>query len=234
MDVNISIIGAGVIGLAIARKLSEDHSDVVVLERHASFGQETSSRNSEVIHSGIYYPKNSLKAVLSVKGNQMLYEFCNENNVPHQRCGKLIIAQNDAQLTELLSIRKKGEINGVQEIQLLSEKEIADLEPHIRARHALLVPSTGIIDSHSLMHKLESISYNQGTQFAYLSAVRSIRKNGKGYIIETRDNNNENFEFSTKKIINCSGLESDSIAEMVGLNHKAYKINFCKETTYSW
>jgi L-2-hydroxyglutarate oxidase LhgO len=228
MDVNISIIGAGVIGLAIARRISEDHGDIVVLERHGSFGKETSSRNSEVIHSGIYYPKNSLKAKLCVEGNALLYDFCSAYDVPHQNCGKLIIAQNEEQLKELHSIRKKGEDNGVRGVELLGKTQIAALEPNVRAAFALSVPSTGIIDTHTLMQRLESMASNQGVHFAYLTKVTSISKNGMGYTIKTMDQDGNDFEFTSRKVINCAGLESDQIAYMAGISNPMYKITFCK------
>jgi len=133
--VDVLIIGAGVVGLAVAAELSKQFNEMslVLLERHSNFGQETSSRNSEVIHSGIYYPTGSLKAKMCVEGNQRLYQFCREWEIPHKRIGKLIIARNEKEISSLESILDQGRMNGVKDLELLDKDQITKLEPNIKA-----------------------------------------------------------------------------------------------------
>ena len=153
-DTNITIIGAGVIGLAIAAKLSETYDGVYLLEKNNKFGQETSSRNSEVIHSGIYYPTNTLKAKLCVKGNPLLYNYCDTKDVQYKKCGKLIVATNEAEELQLANILKQSRTNGVENGRHITKEEIKYLEPNVVAHSGLYYPSTGIIDSHGLMKQL--------------------------------------------------------------------------------
>ena len=148
---NITIIGAGVVGLSIAEELSAKYKRVLLIEKNDGFGQETSSRNSEVIHAGIYYPHGFLKASLCTEGNRLLYELCRERNIPHKRIGKLIVATNDEECEQLENIKKHAEGNGVSDLTLLGKKQALTLEPEVSAKAAIYSPSTGIIDSHSLM-----------------------------------------------------------------------------------
>jgi L-2-hydroxyglutarate oxidase LhgO len=228
MDVRCCIIGAGVVGLAIARKLSETQDDLVILERHVTFGQETSSRNSEVIHSGIYYPEGSLKARLCLQGNDQLYAFCTEHGVSYNRCGKLIISQSAPEEEYLHHLLAKGRVNGVKGVRLIGADEIAELEPNIRAEKALWIPSTGIVDSHGLMKKLHDLAVSQGVQIALRSDVRSVEKIDGGYRIHTLENGEDLFSFTSRTVINCAGLESGRIAASAGLNSESYRLYFCK------
>lgn len=228
MDVKCCIIGAGVIGLAIARKLSEQFDDIVIMERNAAFGQETSSRNSEVIHSGIYYPEGSLKAQLCLHGNELLYAFCDKHDVAYNRCGKLIISQSEDENDYLQKLQQKGRRNGVRNVTMVHREEIREMEPNIHAIRALHVPSTGIVDSHGLMKKLHDLAITQGVQIAYQSEVQSIDKIQGGYRIHTRENGSSGFTFSAATVINSSGLDSDRIAASVGLNSGQYQLHFCK------
>jgi L-2-hydroxyglutarate oxidase LhgO len=228
MDVEISIIGAGVVGLAIARELSALGKDLVVLERKRHFGQETSSRNSEVIHSGIYYPKDSLKAILCVEGNPLVYQYCEEHKIRYKKCGKLVVSQSDEENSYLDSLRKNGLQNGVAELSILEKEEIMAMEPHIRAQKALWVQSTGIVDSHALMKSLMGEAQQNGTQFAFESEVRNIDKISGGYRIHTLENGKNKFSFTSKYVINAAGLESGRIAERAGFKNPKYRINFCK------
>src|SRR5262245_27890708 len=149
-QVDVVIVGAGVIGLAIARALGIAGREVLILEAADAFGTETSSRNSEVIHAGIYYPRGSLKARFCVAGRDRLYAYCEEHGVPHRRCGKLIVATSEAQLGELAKIQAAARGNGV-ELELLSGEQARAMEPNLRAVGALHSPVTGIVDSHSYM-----------------------------------------------------------------------------------
>lgn len=228
-DVNITIIGAGVVGLAIAAKLSKNHKDVFVLEKHSKFGQETSSRNSEVIHSGIYYPTNSLKAKLCVKGNKMLYDYCIKNDVLNNKCGKLIVATTNDEAKELSGILKQSQINGVEDGSLISQEQIYELEPHISAVAALYYPSTGIIDTHGLMKQLETDSIINGVQMAYKSDVINIQKKKEEgiYHIEVGEAN-DSYNFTTKYVINTAGLHADKISKMLGIVNENYDLHYWK------
>jgi len=154
-DVETIVVGAGVVGLAVAQALAKAGRQVVVLEQHELIGSETSSRNSEVIHAGIYYPPRSLRAVLCVRGKQLLYRFCAENSVPHVRCGKLLVATHESQLPKLAAIRDTASKNGVADLEFLAADAAKALEPELACVGALLSPSTGIIDSHAFMLALE-------------------------------------------------------------------------------
>lgn len=227
-DSELCIIGAGVVGLAIAAKLSEKYANVFVIEKHHLFGQETSSRNSEVIHAGIYYPKRSLKAKLCVEGKKKLYAFCKRYEVPYRNCGKLIVATNASEEPALNEIKQKANSNGVDDLQFLNQKEIQELEPNIKATKALFSPSTGIIESHSFMKQLETLFVNNGGQMVYHTEVTAISKNESGYQIQLKEADGTSFSFTSKRIVNSAGLESDLISNMLGMQDEKLKINFCK------
>jgi len=147
---DMAVIGAGVVGLAIASELSSLGS-VVVIEKNNKFGQETSSRNSEVIHAGLYYPQNSLKAKLCLEGNRLLYDLCEKYDIPYKNCGKFVVAVCDGEVPSIEKLKFNSENNGVTELMIMDEKEIKKIEPYVNAVCGLYSPSTGIIDSHRLM-----------------------------------------------------------------------------------
>ena len=184
--IKITIIGAGVVGLAIVAELSQKYDDIVVLEKHEKFGQETSSRHSEVIHSGIYYPPNSLKAGLCVEGARLLYEYCEKHSIPHSRLGKLIIASDEPEITDLQELYENGIQNGVKGLAIIGKDEINKMEPNVNAVAALYSPNTGIIDSHSLMSRLHGAANSSGVMFSFNTEVDSIEKQKNGYVIGTR------------------------------------------------
>jgi L-2-hydroxyglutarate oxidase LhgO len=228
MDADITIIGAGVIGLAIAEKVSENHDNVFLIEKHLSFGQETSSRNSEVIHAGIYYTKDSLKARLCLEGKWLLYDYCNKYDVPFNNCGKLIVATSQKEIAIIEGIRQTAIKNGVDDLLVLGREQIAELEPNIFAIKALFSPSTGIIDSHSLMKQYETNAINNGCQIVYGSEVTAISRIKNGYKIDLFDADKKIYSFTTRIIINSAGLTSDKVSEMVGITDDNLKILFCK------
>jgi L-2-hydroxyglutarate oxidase LhgO len=228
MDADITIIGAGVIGLAIAEKVSEEHKNVFLIEKHLSFGQETSSRNSEVIHAGIYYTRDSLKSRLCTEGKWLLYDYCKKYNVPYNNCGKLIVATSDEEISIIEGIRQTAFKNGVDDLLLLGSKQIGELEPNIFALKALYSPSTGIVDSHSLMKQFETNAVNNSCQVVYGSEVTGISKLKDGYKISLFDSDKNHYEFTSRVVINSSGLTSDKVSEMVGINDDNLKILFCK------
>jgi len=228
MDAEITIVGAGVVGLAIAEKVSEEHSNVFLIEKHPSFGQETSSRNSEVIHAGIYYPKDSLKARLCVEGKRLLYDYCKKYDVPYNNCGKLIVATSEEEISVIEGIRQTATKNGVDDLVVLEREQIAEMEPNIFALKALFSPSTGIVDSHSLMKQYETNTINNGGQVVYGSEVTGIKRLKNGYEITLLDADKKNYSFTTRIVINSAGLTSDKVSEMAGMSDENLKILFCK------
>ena len=228
MDAEITIIGAGVIGLAIAEEISKGNKNVFLLEKHHTFGQETSSRNSEVIHAGIYYTKNSLKSKLCLEGKRLLYEYCKKYDVPYKNCGKLIVATSEEEISIIEGIRQTAIQNGVDDLQVLGWEQISELEPNIFAVKALFSPSTGIIDSHSLMKQYETNAINNGCQIVYGSEVTGIERIKGGYRVSLLDSDNKDYSFTSWIIINSAGLTSDKISGMVGIEDDNLKILFCK------
>lgn len=228
-EADITIIGAGVVGLAIAAEVAAEHRRVFVLEKNASFGLETSSRNSQVIHSGIYYPEGSLKAMACVTGKAMLYELCEKYCLGYKRLGKLIVAVADEEVGQLEDLMNRGTRNGVEDLRMLSEGEVKDLEPNVTAVAALFSPSTGIIDVHALMKFFIARVKDKGGSVVYRSKVVGIERQNGGYKVSVEDNNG-NFHFTTKVLINASGLNSDKVAELAGIDVDAsgYKLHYCK------
>ncbi len=233
MDVEVLVIGAGVVGLAIAAKVSENTDNVFIIEKHLKFGQETSSRNSEVIHSGIYYTQGSLKAKFCFEGRDLLYNYCDKNDIWYNKCGKLIIATNDFEESQFISIYNQAKVNGVNDHRIIGVDEIKDMEPHIFARKAIHFPSTAMIDAHDLMHQLETDAINNDAKFIYGAEVIKIQKSNKEYIVTIKDADNCDFSFTCKKIINSAGLSSQKISELVGISDDKYKLCFWKGEYFS-
>ena len=228
MDADITIIGAGIVGLAIAEKISEKHENVFLIEKNLSFGQETSSRNSEVIHAGIYYTRDSLKAKLCVEGKWLLYDYCKKYDIPFNNCGKLIVATTQEEIAVIEGIKQTALRNGVDDILVLEKDQIAELEPNIFAMKALFSPSTGIVDTHSLMKQYETNAINNGCQIVYGSEVTGISQIKNGYKVELLDADKNYYSFSTGIVINSAGLTSDKVSELVGISDDSLKIVFCK------
>jgi L-2-hydroxyglutarate oxidase LhgO len=231
-SLNITVIGAGVVGLSIAEELSANYKRVLLIEKNDGFGQETSSRNSEVIHAGIYYPHGFLKASFCTEGNRLLYNLCRERNIPHKRLGKLIVATNDEECEHLENIKKHAEGNGVSDLTMLGKKQVLTLEPEVSARAAIYSPSTGIIDSHSLMRSFCISAESSGAVIAFRSKVTAIHAENGIYEVET---NGGEYRFNTRVIINSAGLYSDSIAAMAGINieRHGYRLKYCKGNYFS-
>ena len=227
---DITIIGAGVVGLSIASQVARKDKNVILVEKHSGFGQETSSRNSEVIHAGIYYPEGFLKAKLCVAGNVLLYQICKENNIPYKQTGKLIVAVTEKQVKDLEDLLEKGNRNGAENLSIISSKEVRKLEPHITACAAIFAPSAGIIDSHRLMKFWETKTKDLGASISYGCEVQSIEKISDGYQVGVKDSDGETFFFATRILINSAGLESGNIAALAGIDIKeaGYQIYYCK------
>lgn len=227
-ELNITIVGVGVIGLAIATELSKVYKDILVIEKNLSFGQETSSRNSEVIHAGIYYPKDSLKAKTCVEGGNLLYEFCAKNNISHRKIEKLIVAIDAKEVLELENLFKQGLVNGVEDLQLLSCQEIEKLEPYVEALAAIHSPSTGILDTHGFMQNLVQQFKGRGGLIAYNTQLTGIDRKKDGFEVTIEDKREGLFKFFTHVFINAVGLNSDKVAKMLGLRKDEYKLKYCK------
>lgn len=225
---DITIIGAGVIGLAVGAELSKYYKDIIIVEKNASFGQETSSRNSEVIHCGIYYPEDSLKTKTCIEGRRLLYEFCLKNNIPHKKIGKLVVAINKDEVKGLEDLFAQGLKNGVGDLKLLSKDEIKKIEPHIQAEKAIYSPSTGIIDSHSLMKRLVLDFESRGGTIAYNTELEGIDKVKGGFELSVREGNGTEFNFTSPIVINAAGLNSDKVAAIAGLAKDIYRLKYCK------
>ena len=227
-NVKITIIGAGVVGLACAAELSKIFTDIVVIEKNDSFGRETSSRNSEVVHAGIYYPPSSLKARLCIEGKELLYAYCQKHHIGCKRLGKLIVAINPADIKQLEELYRNGLKNGVSDLKILSPKEIKTMEPLVNAVAAIYSPSTGIIDSHNLMKSLEAEAKSKETMFAYNSELVGVEKQPSGFKIAIRSSNNDIFSFISQFLINAAGLSSDKIARLAGAKNEEYALKYCK------
>ena len=212
-DVDCIVIGAGVIGLAVARALSLAGREVFILERERQFGMHTSSRNSEVIHAGIHYQANSLKATLCVAGKDLLYRYCAERGIAHRRCGKFTVATSEAQIATLESIEANARANGVTDLQWLDAEEAHRAEPQLKCIRALSSPSTGIIDSHEYMQSLLADAESRGATIAYDTAVTGLRPSATG--IEVRINAQALPAVRARLVINCAGLWADRVAACI-------------------
>ena len=222
-----TIIGAGIIGLAIAERLSRQYDDILVIEKEKKFGLHTSSRNSEVIHSGYYYPENSLKSILCVKGNNMMYSFCHKYNIPHKNCGKLVIANTDDEIDRLENILMRSINNGVKGTEIISKEKSLNIDKNINCKKSLWVPSAGIIDSHSVMSKLENLSLSRDVSIIYNLELNAVQKDKDLYTINFV---NDDISITSEYIINCGGLWAHKIANQL-LNHK-YEIEYYKGDYY--
>ncbi|RJF98462.1 NAD(P)/FAD-dependent oxidoreductase [Noviherbaspirillum saxi] len=209
------VIGAGVVGLAVARELALAGREVLVIEQHAAIGMETSSRNSEVIHAGLYYPTGSLKAHLCVLGRHALYAYCLERAIPHRRCGKLIVAGNDAQAAKLALIHAQAHANGCHEVAQLDAAEAKALEPALHCVAALSSPNTGIIDSHAYMLSLQGDAENAGALFAFDSKVTGAGLTGDGCVVQACSSDGTEIELSTDLLVNCAGLWAPRLAHRI-------------------
>jgi len=225
----VTIIGAGVVGLAIASEIDDGNN--LVIEKHESFGKETSSRNSEVIHAGIYYPTGFMKSKMCVEGNELLYRICKANGINHKNITKIIVAVNSEEEKDLNRLYKQGVNNGIPGLKLISKDEVKKLEPNISAIAGLYSPTTGIIDTHNLMRHFEVKAKSKGTTFAYGCELVAIKKEVSGYDITVKDSDGESFNFHTRVLINCAGLNSDKVANMLGLTE--YRLYYCKGEYFS-
>jgi len=207
------VIGAGVVGLAVARALAARGREVIVLEAADAIGTGTSSRNSEVIHAGLYYPRGSLKASLCVRGREMLYEFCESHNVAHSRCGKLLVATAPNQIAQLEAILARGKENGVFDLARISASEAQALEPALECVAAVYSPQTGIIDSHQYMLALQGDAERDGAVVALRAPVESIDAAPDGFIVKV--GGDVPMQLRAACVVNSAGLLATALARQI-------------------
>ena len=208
--VDTVVVGAGVVGLGVARALARAGREVVLLEAADAIGSDTSSRNSEVIHAGLYYPPGSLKARLCVHGREQLYAYCATHGVEHRRCGKLVVATDAAQEPALHALRQRAEACGVLDLQWLDASAARALEPELRCTAALLSPSTGIVDSHGLMLSLQGEAEAHGAMMALKSPLQQLRRVHDGF--ELQVGGDAPLRLHARGVVNSAGLHAVQLA----------------------
>jgi len=213
-DIDCIVVGAGVVGLAVARALARQGREVLVAEAAEAIGTGTSSRNSEVVHAGIYYPAGSLKARLCVRGKQLLYDYCAARGIPHRRLGKLIVATTGDEARQLDGIAARARANGVDDMRRLDAAEAAALEPALRCTAALLSPSTGIVDSHALMLAYQGDAENAGAQCVFHTPMLAARVRPEGGF-EVRFGGDEAMSLSCRVLVNASGIHAPTLARRI-------------------
>lgn len=211
--IDCAVIGAGVVGLAVARQLALAGLEVIVLEAASAIGSETSSRNSEVIHAGIYYPPGSLKARLCVAGRHALYRYCEERGVPHARPGKLLVASRDEEVAKLDHYLQTARANGVEDLRRIPVEEARALEPAVKCRAALLSPCTGIIDSHALMQALQGDAQRHGAVVALKSPVLGGEIRERGILLQV--GGDDPMDLACETVVNCAGLYAQDVARSI-------------------
>lgn len=212
-NIDCAVIGAGAVGLAIARELALAGREVLILEAENAFGTHTSARNSEVMHAGIYYPTGSLKARFCVAGRKLLYRYCAERGVNHKRIGKIVVACDEQQLDGLHQYRKQAELNGVDDLRLLTKREVNDLEPAVIAVAGFLSPSTGIIDSHGLMLAYLGDAENSGATLVLNSPVTGGRISDGGIVLDV--GGKEPMQLACRSVVNAAGHGAPAVARTI-------------------
>ena len=226
-NIECTVIGAGAVGLAVARALALQGREVIILESASSIGTETSSRNSEIIHAGIYYEPGSLKAELCVRGKLALYDYCKSRGIPFKRCGKMIVATNKNQIENLKALQKKAVANGVTDLIWQDKKATLEMEPALNAMASLLSPSTGIIDSHALMLSYQGEAEANGAVIAFNTPVLSGKTTDKAILLHI--GGETPMTVKSKFVFNCGGLNAQKIAaNLIGFPDK-----YVPETHYA-
>ena len=227
------VIGAGAVGLAIARQLSR-RCQVMVLEQHASAGQETTSRNSGVIHAGLYYPQHFLKTRLCMQGREQLYRYCQQHEIPYKRCGKWIVASHRDELPALHALHNKAKALAIP-CQLLSQAQIKESTPEINAIAALHSPDTGIIDSAAYIQQLERDVLNNGSQLFYQHTVGAIEKKDNGFLVSFSVNQQQH-QVYCKRLINAAGLQAQTLSHTLAETTRIATPNsyYCKGQYFAY
>jgi L-2-hydroxyglutarate oxidase LhgO len=231
-DFGIVVVGGGAVGLAIAERLAAG-SELLLLERHARYGHETSSRNSEVIHAGLYYPEGSLKARLCVRGNALLYEICGAHGIAHRKLTKMVTATRPEEIPAIEKLLARGLANGAP-LTRLTAGEASSLEPHVRSVGALLSPSTGVVSAHELMDYYARTAESKGALIKTRAEVIGIEHAAGGYRLTVRSGDLVE-TVTTERVVNAAGLGSDEIAAMAGIDVDAagYRLHYCKGSYFA-
>jgi L-2-hydroxyglutarate oxidase LhgO len=230
MDAEAVIIGGGVVGLAVAAALGRRGRRALVLERRSEVGQEASSRNSEVIHAGLYYPPGSQKAVTCVEGRERLYRRCRELGIPHRRTGKLVVATRPEEIGTLENLLFQGRENDAGELTIVGAEEVRKWEPRVLAHAALHSPESGIVDAHALMSSYQAEAESYGARIVLHTTVVDLDQGAAGWTVHTRSTDGESFSVETPFVVNAAGLEGDRIAALAGLDVDAlgWRLRPCK------
>lgn len=230
MDFDVVVIGAGVVGLAVAEAAARAGRSVVIVERHGAFGTETSSRNSQVIHAGMYYPAGSLKARLCVPGNRALYAWCERHGVDHARLGKYIVATAPDEEPALEQILARARTNGVDALEPVTGAAVAAAEPHVRATAGLWSPNTGIVDAHGFMASLLAEARAHDADVAFEHRVTRIAREDGGYSVGFVDPSGEPGSITARAVVNAAGLDCDTVAALAGIDVDAagYRLTYVK------
>lgn len=233
--VDVLIVGAGVIGLAIAARLSQHYDNVLLVDKNSAFGEETSSRNSEVIHAGIYYPHQSLKAKLCVRGKKLLYQYCQQRHIPHQKVGKLLVAHGKQEEAYLTNTLKQAQLNGVDDLVWQSKAQLQESTPALAATAALLSPSTGIIDVHSYMQSLLADVEHNGAQF--VAQTRFVAATANRFGIQVLlESQGEEVKLDCQHVINCAGLHATDVAKAIAEMPRSDipQLHYCRGHYFSY
>jgi L-2-hydroxyglutarate oxidase LhgO len=234
-EADVVVVGAGVVGLAAAAALARAHRGVVVLERHDRIASEGSSRNSEVIHAGIYYPEGTLKARMCVEGRERLYQHCENRGVPHRQLGKIIVATCEEEVGVLEELRERGLANGAPDLEMLSAEEVRRREPALRAAAGLFSPRTGIVDAHALCLSYAAEAESHGAQIALRTRVVEIDPIAGGFRVTAVGDDGEASAVTCAVVVNATGLCGDALAELVGIDvdERGYRLHPCKGDYFS-
>jgi L-2-hydroxyglutarate oxidase LhgO len=229
-EADVLVVGAGVVGLAVAAALARRGRDVVVLERRRGVAQETSSRNSQVIHAGIYYPEGSAKARLCVRGRELLYARCRAHGIPHRALGKVIVATEPAEIAVLEELARRGTRNGAPGLELIDAAALARREPQVRALAALLSPRTGIVDAHALCLSFAAEAEAHGATVALQSELVAAEPLPGGFRVEVRGPDGACASARCAALVNAAGLDADRVAAAAGLDveRAGYRLHPCK------
>jgi L-2-hydroxyglutarate oxidase LhgO len=234
--VDVVVIGAGVVGLAIGAAVANEERETYILEQEEVYGQGTSSRNSEVIHAGIYYPKGSLKAELCVKANPMIYDICEKHRVPYKRCGKIIVGNGEAEIRQLEGIIRHATECGARDLELIDADRVHMLEPNVRADAAIYSPTTGIVDAHGLMDHFHRMARRSaGSDPLVLDTkVTGIEPVENSYVV-SMTSGGEAFQVMAEVVINSAGLYADRVSAMAGIDidEAGYRIHWSKGEYFS-